>query len=79
MWGGKVAFISFHSLEDRIVKEALKGYEKECVCPPELPVCSCSKKRTFRQITRKPLEPKKDEIDQNPLSRSAKMRVAERV
>ncbi|ADD68971.1 S-adenosyl-methyltransferase MraW [Denitrovibrio acetiphilus DSM 12809] len=77
--GGRVAFISFHSLEDRIVKDAFREFEKECVCPPELPVCNCSKVRTFRQITRKPLEPREDELEMNPLSRSAKMRVAERV
>lgn len=77
--GGRAAFISFHSLEDRIVKEAFREFEKECVCPPEFPVCTCSKKRTFRQVTRKPLEPREDEVQMNPLSRSAKMRVAERV
>jgi len=77
--GGRVVFISFHSLEDRIVKEAFREFEKECVCPPELPVCNCNKERTFRQITRKPLEARPDEVEQNPLSRSAKMRVAERV
>ncbi|PLX68665.1 MAG: 16S rRNA (cytosine(1402)-N(4))-methyltransferase [Denitrovibrio sp.] len=77
--GGKVAFISFHSLEDRIVKEVLKGYEKECICAPGLPVCICDKKRTFKQVTRKPMEPKPDEVEMNPLSRSSKLRVAERV
>jgi len=77
--GGRVAFISFHSLEDRIVKDAFREFEKECVCPPELPVCNCTKKRTFKQMTRRPLEPQKDEIEENPLSRSSKMRVAERV
>jgi len=77
--GGIAAFISFHSLEDRIVKDAFREFEKECVCPPELPVCICDKKRTFKQLTRKPLEPQKDEIEANPLSRSSKMRVAKRV
>ena len=77
--GGKVAFISFHSLEDRIIKEAFRAFEKECICPPGLPICNCDKVRTFKQATRKPLEPMQDEIAENPLSRSAKMRVATRV
>jgi 16S rRNA (cytosine1402-N4)-methyltransferase len=77
--GGIAAFISFHSLEDRIVKDAFREFEKECVCPPEMPVCICDKKRTFKQLTRKPLEPQKDEVEANPLSRSSKMRVAQRV
>jgi 16S rRNA (cytosine1402-N4)-methyltransferase len=77
--GGIAAFISFHSLEDRIVKDAFREFEKECVCPPEMPVCTCYKKRTFKQLTRKPLEPQKDEVEANPLSRSSKMRVAKRV
>jgi len=77
--GGKVALISFHSLEDRIVKNAFREFEKDCVCAPGLPVCNCDKVSTFRQITRKPLEAKEDEKEMNPLSRSAKMRVAERV
>ena len=77
--GGRVALISFHSLEDRLVKDYFKEFEKECVCPPGLPVCVCGKVRTFRQITRKPITPKEDELQMNPLSRSAKMRVAERV
>ncbi|MGD9808857.1 MAG: 16S rRNA (cytosine(1402)-N(4))-methyltransferase RsmH [Deferribacterales bacterium] len=77
--GGIAAFISFHSLEDRIVKDAFREFEKECVCPSEMPVCTCDKKRTFKQLTRKPLEPQKDEVEANPLSRSSKMRVAKRV
>lgn len=77
--GGKAAFISFHSLEDRLVKDFFKEFEKECVCPPGMPICTCGKIRTFRQLTRKPITAKEDEIEMNPLSRSAKMRVAERV
>ncbi len=77
--GGRAAFISFHSLEDRLVKDYFKEFEKECVCPPGFPVCVCGKARTFRQITRKPITAKDDELEMNPLSRSAKMRVAERV
>ncbi len=77
--GGRAAFISFHSLEDRLVKDYFREFEKECICPPGMPVCTCGKVRTFRQITRKPLTAKEDEVEMNPLSRSAKMRVAERV
>jgi len=76
---GVAAFISFHSLEDRIVKEAFREFEKECICPPELPVCNCGKVRTFRQITRRPVEAGDDEVEKNPLSRSAKLRIARRV
>lgn len=77
--GGKAAFISFHSLEDRLVKDYFREFEKECVCPPGMPICTCGKVRTFRQLTRKPITAREDEINMNPLSRSAKMRVAERV
>lgn len=77
--GGRAAFISFHSLEDRLVKDYFRECERDCVCPPELPVCVCGKVRTFKQITRKPITAKDDELNMNPLSRSAKMRVAERV
>jgi 16S rRNA (cytosine1402-N4)-methyltransferase len=77
--GGRAVFISFHSLEDRIVKDAFREFEKKCVCPPELPICNCDKQRTFKQLTRKPLLPKDDELEMNPPSRSAKIRVAQGV
>jgi len=77
--GGRVVFISFHSLEDRLVKDMLNFYAKDCICPPEFPECRCDKKKTFRLITKKPITPKESEIKRNPLSRSAKMRVAEKV
>ncbi len=77
--GGRFLAISFHSLEDRIVKEALVEYAKECVCPPRIPVCVCGKRREFKLITRKPIIPTDSEVTANPLSRSAKLRVAERV
>lgn len=76
---GVAAFISFHSLEDRLVKEQFRYYEKECICPVEQIICRCSKKRTFKQLTRKPIAPSAAEIAENPLSRSAKLRVAKRV
>lgn len=76
---GRVVFISFHSLEDRLVKDMLNFYAKDCICPPEFPECRCDKKKTFKIITKKPLTPKESEVKRNPLSRSAKMRVAEKV
>lgn len=77
--GARCAFISFHSLEDRLVKEYFRRYAAECVCPPSIPVCVCGKKQTFRIITKKPITPSMDEVEKNPLSRSAKLRVAERI
>jgi len=76
---GRICIISFHSLEDRIVKKTFKYLESDCVCPPDLPVCVCDKKQEVRIITKKPLRADKSEIETNPRSRSAKMRVAERV
>ena len=75
----RVAVISFHSLEDRIVKTFFRDEEKGCSCPPKLPMCVCGRKQTLRILTRKPLLPSKEEVDQNPRSISAKLRVAERV
>lgn len=76
---GRAVFISFHSLEDRIVKDFLNFYAKQCVCPPGQPVCNCGKKQTFRVLTRKPVLPSKDEVIKNPYSRSAKLRAGERL
>lgn len=77
--GGRLAIITFHSLEDRIVKEAFKDLYKDCICPLHLPQCICDKKREIEIITRKPIVASKDEVSANPRSRSAKLRVAEKL
>jgi 16S rRNA (cytosine1402-N4)-methyltransferase len=77
--GGRIALISFHSLEDRLVKTAFRGWTDGCVCPRELPKCVCGFVPTMRIITKKPIVPGEDEISENPRARSAKLRVAERL
>ena len=77
--GGRLAVISFHSLEDRIVKNAIASREHGCTCPREFPVCTCDFVQTLRSVTRKPILPSPQELEENPRSRSAKLRVAERV
>ena len=77
--GARVAIISFHSLEDRIVKKAFRRLEGECTCPPGMPVCGCGAKAVIRQITGRPLTASEEEEKRNPRSRSAKLRVAERL
>ena len=77
--GGRIVILSYHSLEDRIVKEKIKYESLSCICPPGMPICICGKKQRLKLITRKPIVPTDTEIDRNRLSRSAKMRVAERV
>ncbi|MBS1252455.1 MAG: Ribosomal RNA small subunit methyltransferase H [Anaerolineales bacterium] len=76
---GRLAVISFHSLEDRIVKHFFKKAERDCICPPELPVCMCDHEPTLKVLTRKPVTPSADEVRRNPRSRSAKLRVAARI
>lgn len=76
---GRSAIITFHSLEDRIVKHAYKKAEKPCTCPSSIPVCVCGKKPTMRIITNKPILPTAEETKENPRSRSAKLRVAEKI
>lgn len=74
--GGRIGIISFHSLEDRIVKEKFKYLNLDCICPKELPVCQCNKKREIKILTRKPIVASKEEEERNPRARSAKLRVA---
>ncbi len=77
--GGRLAVISFHSLEDRIVKKTIAGLIKGCTCPPDFPVCMCGKQPSLKLISRKPILPSDRELNENPRSRSAKLRVAEKV
>ncbi len=77
--GARIAVISFHSLEDRIVKRAFKRLEGECTCPPGLPVCGCGKQELVEVLTSRPVTASEEELNRNPRSRSAKLRVAERV
>lgn len=77
--GGRIAVITFHSLEDRIIKNKFRELENPCTCPKEFPVCICGKKPLLRLVSRKPIDPSKEEVEENPRSRSAKLRVAERV
>ena len=76
--GGRLAVITFHSLEDRIVKQAMRTLATGCTCPPEFPVCVCGKKPKLRLVTRKPIVSGREELEGNPRARSAKLRVAER-
>lgn len=76
--GGRICIITFHSLEDRIVKNAFKELSLDCICPPHLLMCQCDKKSEVKIITRKPIIPTDEEIEVNPRSRSAKLRVAEK-
>lgn len=76
---GRLCVISFHSLEDRIVKSGIAARENGCTCPREAPICTCGFVKTLRSVSRKPILPSEEEIENNPRSRSAKLRVAERV
>ncbi len=76
---GRICIITFHSLEDRIIKNAYRALEDPCVCPREMPMCMCGKKPTLKVVTRKPIVPTDEEIERNNRSRSSKLRVAERV
>ena len=77
--GGRLAVITFHSLEDRIVKRTMQELAAPCTCPPQFPVCVCGKKATVRLVTKKPVTSSEEELAYNPRARSAKLRVAERI
>jgi 16S rRNA (cytosine1402-N4)-methyltransferase len=77
--GGRMATISFHSLEDRMVKSFFNVESKDCICPPQQPVCTCGHRATLRVITRHVVRPSEEEVAANPRARSARLRVAERV
>ena len=77
--GARVAIISFHSLEDRIIKRAFRRLEGECTCPPNMPVCGCGARAVIKQLTGRPLTASEEEETRNPRSRSAKLRVAEKL
>jgi 16S rRNA (cytosine1402-N4)-methyltransferase len=77
--GGRGAAISFHSLEDRMVKERFRALTQACTCPPDLPVCGCGAQASFRAVTRKAVKASEDEVARNPRARSARLRVVERI
>ena len=77
--GGRIAIISFHSLEDRPVKTAFKELSTGCTCPRDFPVCVCGKKPVIKEVSKKPILPSEDELRENPRSRSAKLRIAEKL
>lgn len=77
--GGRLAVITFHSLEDRITKQVFSDLAKGCICPKEFPVCMCNHKPEIKQITRKPILPGEQELEENSRSKSAKLRVAEKI
>lgn len=77
--GGRIAIITFHSLEDRIVKQTFANLASGCTCPRDLPICVCGKKPILRLVSKKPILPSAEELEENPRSRSAKLRVAEKI
>jgi len=76
---GRLVILSYHSLEDRMVKQAMMDWEKDCECPPSLPQCCCGKVPLFRRLHKKGIRPGPKEMEQNPRARSAILRAAERI
>ena len=76
--GGRIAVITFHSLEDRIVKQAFRTAENPCICPPDFPVCVCGRTSLGRVVTGKPVTASPEETEENPRAKSAKLRIFER-
>jgi len=77
--GGRLAVLSFHSLEDRLVKRYFRDETRDCICPPEQPICTCQHRPLLRVVTRRPIRPTASEMEQNPRARSARLRVAEKL
>jgi 16S rRNA (cytosine1402-N4)-methyltransferase len=77
--GGRLVILSYHSLEDRMVKRTMMDWEKGCQCPPTLPQCCCGKEPLFRRLHKKGIRPETKEIEENPRARSAILRAAERI
>lgn len=77
--GGRLAVIAFHSLEDRIVKQFFRREGRDCICPPQQPICTCEHRASIKEITRRPIMPQESEIQMNPRARSARLRIAEKV
>lgn len=76
---GRLAVLSYHSLEDRLTKQWLRREARDCICPPDAPACRCEHKASLRLLTRKPIRPTPEEMGANPRSRSARLRLAERL
>jgi 16S rRNA (cytosine1402-N4)-methyltransferase len=77
--GGRLAVISFHSLEDRLVKQFMRRESQDCICPPRQPVCTCGHRASIREFKRRPIVPGEEEVEKNPRSRSARLRIAEKL
>jgi 16S rRNA (cytosine1402-N4)-methyltransferase len=77
--GGRLVVLSYHSIEDRMVKQAMVGWEKPCICPPDFPTCVCGKTALFKRLRKKGIRPDPKEIEKNPRSRSATLRASERI